>query len=87
MKERIEKDPISEDLNEIELHGLVFTKISDQPVWKILDLSYGRVIGHLGLREGPGYILDMNANGSWLDFGQMSTIVEFIKNLPSLRNK
>lgn len=65
----------------IELHGLVFEEYKTGE-WRVFDINYGHRLGRLVFEEGPGWIFT-NLTTSFLDMGQMATIVEFVKSLDS----
>ncbi len=62
-----------------EINGILFTP--DKDTYRVLDLSYGIPLGHIVLEEGPGWILLLELGVTFLDYGQLGTIAEFIKNL------
>lgn len=62
-----------------ELNGILFTQ--DKELYRVLDLSYDIPLGILEKVEGPGWVLVLEPNVTFLDYGQLRTLAEFIKGL------
>lgn len=63
---------------ETEIHGLIFAD-GDNGTYNVFDLNYMCSVGTISLADGPGWIIDVDA--SFLDYGQLMVLAEFIKKL------
>lgn len=64
----------------MEINGLVFTKVDNK--YLVEDINYMCVIGVLICHEVLGWIL-YDIKTTFLDYGQLATIAEFMKGLPT----
>lgn len=64
----------------MEFNGILFTQ--DKDTYRVLDLNYGIPLGILHKDEGPGWVLTLERDVTFLDWGQCQTLANFIKDLP-----